>query len=95
MSVTRPTLKPEPLDDAPPDELVVVLLVVAAALPPPELVVPLLLLLLLPHAASPRANTAAASAHRPDGLILPDTTVSFPKSEWATITRSADRMPLA
>jgi hypothetical protein len=76
MSVTKPTLKPEPLDDA-----LVVLLVGAAALPPLVLLVELLLvvlLLLLPHAASPRANTTA-SAPRPDGLILPDTTISFPQ----------------
>ncbi|HUJ33697.1 MAG TPA: hypothetical protein VLW51_00700 [Solirubrobacteraceae bacterium] len=85
MSVTNPTLKPEPLDDA----AAVLVLDAAAAL------LVLLLLLLLPHAASPRASTATARAPRPDGLILPDTTVSFLKSEWATITRPADRMPVA
>ena len=92
MSVTRPTLNPE-LDD----ELVVlllaaaVLLVLAAA----ALLELLLLLLLLPHAASPKASTTTASAPRPDGLILPDTSSPFLKSEWATITRSADLLPLA
>ena len=71
MSVTSPTLKPEPLDD----ELVVLLLVAAA--PPRWLVVLLLLLLLLPHAASPRASAAGARATRPTGLILPITPISF------------------
>jgi hypothetical protein len=75
MSVTRPTLKPPPLD-----ELVValvlalvLLLLGAAAAPPLELVV----LLLLPHAASPRASTAVARVTRPTGLILPVTRSPF------------------
>jgi hypothetical protein len=92
MSVTRPTLKPEPLDD----ELVVLLLAAAVLLVgAAAAVLELLLLLLLPHAASPRASTTTASAPRPDGLILPDTTSPFLKSEWATITRAADLWLLA
>jgi hypothetical protein len=70
MSVTKPTLKPEPLEDEP-VLLLVLLLLGAAALPPLELL--LLLLLLLPHAASPRTSTAVARATRPTGLILPVT----------------------
>lgn len=94
MSVTRPTLKPDPLDDVPPLAAVVVLLDAAVLLAALGLLL-LLLLLLLPHAASPRASTAAASAPRPNGLILPDTTSPFLKSEGATITRSADPWSLA
>jgi hypothetical protein len=94
MSVTKPTLKPELLDDAPPDELVV-LPDAAGALPLLELVLLLLLLLLLPHAASPSASTAVARASRPEGLILPDTRSPFRKTECATITPTADLFPLA
>ena len=87
-------MKPEPLDEAPPDELVVLLDVAAAA--PPELLVLLLLLLLLllPHAASPRA-TAMTRAARVVRLILPDTESPFVMTECATITRSADPWRLA
>jgi hypothetical protein len=92
MSVTKPTLKPELLVDAPPDELVVLL--DAAALAPPELLVLLLLLLLLPHAASPRA-TAMTRAARVVRLILPDTESPFVMTECATITRPADPWRLA
>jgi hypothetical protein len=73
MSVTRPTLKPLPLDE-PPLAAVVALVVVAAAPPLPlEPVVVVVVLLLLPHAASPRANAAVARVTRPTGLILPVT----------------------
>jgi hypothetical protein len=95
MSVTKPTLKPDPLDDVPPLAAVVVLLDAAVLLAALGLLLLLLLLLLLPHAASPRASTTTASAPRPDGLILPDTTSPFLKSEGATIARSADPWPLA
>jgi hypothetical protein len=86
MSVTRPTLKPEPLDDA----------ADVVALDAPEL--PLLavlaelvvLLLLLPHAASPRASVATPRATRPRGLIVPVTASPFPRYEWATITGGRD-----
>jgi hypothetical protein len=84
---------PEPLDDAPPDALVVLLLLLDAAGALLELLV--LLLLLLPHAASPRA-TAMTRAARTVRLILPDTThLLSSRTECATITRSADPLPLA
>lgn len=76
MSVTNPTLKPEPLDDDPPDAALVVL--VDADAPPLAGVELVVLLLLLPHAASPRASAAVARATRPTGLILPVTLISFP-----------------
>jgi hypothetical protein len=56
-----------------------VLVVPLAAAPPLVVVVVFVVVLLLPHAASPRAHTIRASAPRPDGLILPDTTNSFPQ----------------
>lgn len=92
MSVTRPTLKPEPLDEAPPDALVVLLVLGAAALL--EVVLLVLLLLLLPHAASPRAPamTRAAKTMR---LILPVTSISFHRNEWATITAAWDAREVA
>jgi hypothetical protein len=74
MSVTRPTGKPEPLDDP----LVVLVVPLAAAPPVPVVVVVVVVLLLLPHAASPRASAAVARATRPIGLILPVTCISFP-----------------
>jgi hypothetical protein len=71
MSVTKPTGKPEPLDDEPVVALALVVPLDAGAL----LVV--VVLLLLPHAASPRASAARATAKRPAGLILPITTSPF------------------
>jgi hypothetical protein len=74
MSVTKPTLKPEPLED----ELVAVVLLAAAVLVVPAAAALLLLLLLLPHAASPRA-TAAIKRARPARLVLPVTRSPFPE----------------
>jgi hypothetical protein len=65
---------PEPLDDALVLVVALVALAVAAAPPLPVVVV---VLLLLPHAASPRARAAKATARGPTGLILPVTTISF------------------
>jgi hypothetical protein len=50
----------------------------------------LLLLLLLPHAATPTASAARATARRPTGLILPVTASPFPRYEGATITAARD-----
>jgi hypothetical protein len=83
MSVTRPTLKPE----LPEDELAVLLVLLGAAAPPPHAV--LLLLLLLPHAASPRASAAVASARRPIGLILPVTKSPFLQDRMGNDIRCA------
>ncbi|MBV9358550.1 MAG: hypothetical protein JO023_23815 [Chloroflexi bacterium] len=80
MSVTRPTPKVPPLEDA----LVVALLLLAAvvllldAAGALELV--LLLLLLLPHAASPRASAPVQIATRLRSLILPITVSPFLKT---------------
>jgi len=92
MSVTKPTLKLEPLDEAPPDEVVVLLADDAAALE--LLVVALLLLLLLPHAASPRATPMTRTA-RVERLILPVTASPFHRYEWATITAVRDGWEVA
>ena len=88
MSVTKPTLKPDPLDEAPPDALVVLLVLGAAAVL--EVVLLVLLLLLLPHAASPRAPamTRAAKTKR---LILPVTCISFPQKRMGNHNRCAGR----
>jgi hypothetical protein len=83
MSVTRPTLKPDPLEDA-----AVVLVEAAAA--PLLVLLELVLLLLLPHAASPRASVATPRATRLRSLILPVTASPFPRYEWATITAARD-----
>jgi hypothetical protein len=91
MSVTKPTLKLEPLDEV----LVVPLAAGAAALV--ELLVVallLLLLLLLPHAASPRA-TAETRTARTERLILPVTASPFHRYEWATITAARDGCEVA
>lgn len=82
MSVTRPTLKPPPLDEL--DELVD---------EPPlllELLELVVLLLLLPHAAS--ASVAAiTSTDRPKGLnVLPVTGSPFLRSEGATLALGGD-----
>ena len=65
MSVTKPTLKPLPLDEL---ELVLE--------DEPPLLLVVLLLLLLPHAASTNASATIASAPRPTGLILLPLTAS-------------------
>jgi hypothetical protein len=85
MSVTRPTLKPEPLEAA------AVVLLVAAEPPLLAVVVDVVvLLLLLPHAASPRASVATPRATRLRSLIVPVTASPFPRYEWATITAGRD-----
>lgn len=101
MSVTSPTLKPDPLaavvvgvDDVVADEAVVgvaagVLELLAAGLP-----APLLLLLLLPHAASPPANDAHASATRLARLNLPVTKTPFVRTDRATINGAEDNRQL-
>jgi hypothetical protein len=77
MSVTKPTPKVPPLDDA---LAAVLLLVVALLLAAGALLeVAVLLELLLPHAASPRASAPVAIATRLRSLILPINCVSFPK----------------
>jgi hypothetical protein len=89
MSVTKPTLKPEPLD-----EVLVVPLAAGAAALVELLVVALLVLLLLPHAASPRA-TAKTRTARTERLILPVTASPFHRYEWATITAARDGCEVA
>jgi hypothetical protein len=85
MSVTKPTPKVPPLDDA----LLLLVLLVLGAAALLELLL-LLLLLLLPHAASPRASAAVARATRLESLILPVTASPFLRTEWATITAERD-----
>jgi len=80
-------LNPEPLDDAA-AVLVLLLLGAAAAL---ELLLLELLLLLLPHAATPMASAARATARRPTGLILPVTASPFPQKRMGNHNRCARR----